>query len=132
MDKKKIMVCILTVIALNAIILSLWLVRREEKEIIIKVDGFEVAYHVTDKDITLENFKEIELGSSLDEITEKIGEPDVWIGSGVLWPVYFLEGNKAVDLHFKYPLVYEDLWLIELYDEDGESRVIKESERNFN
>ncbi len=124
--RKKILLCILTVIALNAIFLLLWFGRQEKKEIMIKVDGFEVVYHVMNRDITIEDFREIELGSSLNEIAEKVGEPDTWIGCGMLWPVYFLEGNKAVALHFKYPDVCEDLWIIELYDENGESQIIKE------
>ena len=124
--RKKIVFCIVTVIALNAIFLLLWFGRQEKKEIIIKVDGFEVVYNVTNRDITIEDFREIELGSSLNEIVEKVGEPDTWIGCGMLWPVYFLEGNKAVALHFEYPEVCEDLWIIELYDENGECQMIKE------
>lgn len=123
MIRKKIVFFILTVIA---IFLLLWFGRQAKKEIIIKVDGFDVAYHVTNREITIEDFREIELGSSLNEIVEKVGEPDTWIGCGMLWPVYFLEGNKAVALHFEYPLVCEDLWIIELYDENGESQIIKE------
>lgn len=124
--RKKIVFCIVTVIALSVIFLLLCFGRQEEKKIMIKVDGFEVEYNVTNRGITIEDFREIELGSSLDEIVEKVGEPDTWIGCGMLWPVYFLEGNKAIDLHFEYPLVCEDLWIIELYDENGESQIIKE------
>ncbi|MDE6531198.1 MAG: hypothetical protein K2K96_10605 [Lachnospiraceae bacterium] len=124
--RKKILFCILTVIALNAILLLLWFGRQEKKEMMINVDGFEVVYNVTNRVLTIEDFREIELGSSLNEIVEKVGEPDTWIGCGMLWPVYFLEGNKAVALHFVYPEVCENLWIIELYDENGESQVIKE------
>lgn len=124
--RKKIVFCIVTVIALNAILLLLWFGRQAKKEVIIKVDGFDVVYNVTNRDITIEDFREIELGSSLNEIVEKVGEPDTWIGCGMLWPVYFLEGNKAVALHFVYPEVCENLWIIELYDENGETQVIKE------
>lgn len=124
--KKKIILCILIVIALSVIFLLLCFGRQEEKKIMIKVDGFEVEYNVTNRGITIEDFREIELGSSLDEIVEKVGEPDTWIGCGMLWPVYFLEGNKAVALHFVYPEVCENLWIIELYDENGESQIIKE------
>lgn len=124
--RKKIVFCIVTVIALNAILLLLWFGRQEKKEIMIKVDGFEVVYNVTNRELTIEDFREIELGSSLNEIVEKVGEPDTWIGCGMLWPVYFLEGNKAVALHFVYPEACENLWIIELYDENGESQVIKE------
>lgn len=126
MIRKKIVFFILAVIALIAIFLLLWFGRQAKKEIIIKVDGFEVVYDVTNREITIEDFREIELGSSLKEIVEKVGEPDTWIGCGMLWPVYFLEGSKSVALHFEYPLVCEDLWIIELYDENGESQIIKE------
>lgn len=124
--KKKIILCILIVIALSVIFLLLCFGRQAKKEVIIKVDGFDVVYNVTNREITIEDFRGIELGSSLNEIVEKVGEPDTWIGCGMLWPVYFLEGNKAVALHFVYPEVCENLWIIELYDENGETQVIKE------
>lgn len=99
---------------------------KKEKKIMIKVDGFEVIYDVTNTEITIDDFREIELGSSLEEIVAILGEPDEWIGCGEMWSVYFLEGKKAVALHFVYPDPCEDLWLIELFDENGESYIIKE------
>lgn len=62
---------------------------------VIQVEGFEIEYSVTDKEIAIEDFNEIELDSSIDEIIDKLGGPDAWIGSGMLRPVYFLENNKV-------------------------------------
>lgn len=126
---RKLKFCIVTFILLNAVFLLSGFAKHEEKKeksIMIKVDGFEVVYDVVNTGITTDDFRDIELGSSLDEIVKKLGEPDEWIGCGILWPVYFLEGKKAVALHFVYPDPCEDLWLIELFDENGESYIIKE------
>lgn len=103
-----------------------WFGRKGEKDMIIKVEGFEVEYSVTDKEITIEDFNEIELGSSIYEIRDKLGEPDAWIGSGMLRPVYFLENNKVVVLHFLYPAACENLRQVVLVNENGESQIIKE------
>lgn len=106
--------------------LGLWLGRKEERNRIIRVEGFEVEYCVTDKEITIEDFSEMELGSSIYEISDKLGEPDAWIGSGMLRPVYFLENNKVVVLHFLYPAACENLRQVVLVNENGESQIIKE------
>lgn len=70
--------------------------------------------------------EDIKLGSSIQEISNKLGEPDTWIGSGMLRPVYFLEDNKVVVFHFEYPAVCEDLRRVVLISENGESQIIKE------
>lgn len=151
-SKKKVLFIVVTVIALGVLFLFLRFGRNAEKRVkdqvkeqvedqveeqvaeieegivTIKVDGFEVAYNVTNTELSIEDFQEIELGCSLDEVIEKVGEPDLWIGCGMLWPIYFLEGKKAVSIHFEYPLAYENLWIIELFDENGEGQIIKINE----
>lgn len=93
---------------------------------IIKVEGFEIEYNLTSNEITMEDIDDIKLGASMSEITNKLGEPDAWIGSGMLRPVYFLNDNKVVVFHFKYPAVCEDLRQIVLISENGEIQIIKE------
>lgn len=51
--------------------------------------------------------EDIELGSSIQEISDKLGEPDAWIGCGTA--VYFLENNKVAVFYFNYRAVCEDL-----------------------
>lgn len=123
-EKRKyivIVVIIGMVAILNVIFISL---RIRGKEKIIRVDGFEIEYSQTSR--KMEDIEDIELGSSIQEISNKLGEPDTWIGSGMLRPVYFFENNKVVVFHFNYPAVCEDLRQVELISENGESQIIKE------
>ena len=99
---------------------------KKGKKIVIEVDGFEVEYSETDREITIEDFDGIELGSSIYEISNKLGEPDIWIGSGMLRPVYFLKDNKIAVFYFRLPAVCEDLKQIVLISDNGESQIIKE------
>lgn len=125
-----------TVLVFGAVLLAaavIWILftvaffpKREKAYIMMKVEGFEVSYPADGEKITLESVNAIELGSSAQEIADKLGEPDAWIGSGILRPVYFVEGKRAVVFHFTYPSALEDLKEIVVVDENGESRMIKE------
>lgn len=126
MTIRKIKYLTVVIVVLIVMFIIYWFGRKGEKDMIIKVEGFEVEYSVTDKEITIEDFNEIELGSSIYEIRDKLGEPDAWIGSGMLRPVYFLENNKVVVLHFLYPAACENLRQVVLVNENGESQIIKE------
>ena len=81
------------------IFINLWI--KGSEKTIIHVEGFEIEYHRTCR--KMEDIEDIELGSSIQEISNKLGEPDTWTGSGMLRPVYFLEDNKVVVFHFNYP-----------------------------
>lgn len=65
------------------------------------------------------------LMNRIERIEEKFGEPDGWIGSGILWPVYVLEDGSAVELVFKGIMICEDLEAVYLY-KGGEEFVLKE------
>lgn len=97
-----------------------------KKKMIINVEGFEVEYNSTDSNFVLEVFDDIKLGSSMREISDELGEPDAWIGSGMMRPVYFLEDDRVVVLHFEYPAACDKLKQIVLIEENGESKVLKE------
>lgn len=98
----------------------------EKKNMIFKVEGFEVEYNLTNSKIAVDDLESIELGSSIYEIRDKLGEPDSWIGSGMLRPVYFLEDRKVVVFHFEYPAVCDGLNQIVLIDQSGNIQIIKE------
>ncbi len=73
---------------------GLWI--RENRVTIINVEGHEIEYHPTDRKLS-EMLGEIKLfgengqGSSFDEISDKLGEPDAWVGTGTTQrPVYLL------------------------------------------
>lgn len=89
--------------------------RGKEDKMMIRVGGWDMEYTISDRKLVLENFESVELGSSLDEIEDKFGEPDGWIGAGILWPVYVLEDDSAVELVFEDSIVYEDLEAVYLY-----------------
>ena len=103
----------------------------EEKNMIFKVEGFEVEYNLTSSKIAVEDLDSIELGSSIYEIRDKLGEPDSWIGCGMLRPVYFLEGNKVAVFHFKYPAACDGLNQIVLIDQSGNTQIIKEGGEDY-
>lgn len=90
---------------------------QESDKMVIRVDGWDMEYTVSDRKLTVEDFECIELGSSLNEIESKLGEPDGWVGSGILSPVYVLEDNSAVELIFANDATDEDLSAIYLYKE---------------
>lgn len=77
--------------------MSLWIKGKEKERKIFRVEGFEIEYELTGRKITMEDIDDINLGSSIQEISNKLGEPDAWIGSGMLRPVYFL---KVIKLWF--------------------------------
>lgn len=74
-------------------------------------------YYITDRELTTGDFDSIEMGGSIFEISDILGEPDTWIGSGMLRPVYLLKDNKVVVLHFEYPAACDGLREIALIDE---------------
>ncbi len=124
--KKRIVVFYVLIILGLSVVFIILLFSRKEKKMVIEVEGFEVEYKMTDREITIEDIDGIELGSSAYEINNKLGEPDTWVGSGMPRPVYFLKDNKVVVFHFKYPAACKDLIRIVLIDENGESQILKE------
>ena len=128
MTKKRIIFfLILIIFGLCIIFISLHKkMMGEKKNMIFKVEGFEVEYNLTNSKIAVDDLESIELGSSIYEIRDKLGEPDSWIGSGMLRPVYFLEDRKVVVFHFEYPAVCDGLNQIVLIDQSGNIQIIKE------
>lgn len=94
---------------------------QKSDKMVIRVDGWDMEYTISDRKLTVEDFESIELGSSLSEIESKLGEPDGWVGSGMLSPVYVLEDNSAVEMIFAKKATDEDLSAIYLYKEQKES-----------
>lgn len=122
-NKKIMMLVVLIMVGLGILFL---LSSREEKNMFIDVEGFEIEYTSTSRELTIEDIDDIELKSSAHDIDNRLGEPDAWIGSGMPRPVYFLKDNKVVVFHFKYPAALEELIRIVLINENGESQIIKE------
>lgn len=125
--RKKITIFLfIIIVGLIVIFINFWIKGKEKEKMIIRVEGFEIEYNLPSREITKEDIDEIKLGDSMPEITNILGAPDAWIGSGMLRPVYFLKDNKVVVFHFEYPAVCEDLKQIILISKDGESQIIKE------
>ena len=91
----------------------------------INVEGFKMKYIPQNRSLTVEDFQNIELGESIEEIEEKIGEPDGWIGCGVLHPVYVLEDGRAVECHFSYIQICKDLKELIVYKGNDVDCVLK-------
>lgn len=117
-----ILLIIVSLVSLNVVLINLWMKGTEKK--IICVEGFEIEYNQTDR--KMEDVEDIGLGCSIQEISDKLGEPDTWIGCGMLRPVYFLGNNKVVVFHFNYPAACEDLRQVVLISDNGENQIIKE------
>ena len=124
-NKKVIPFFVLIIAGSIAVFTILWFGMKNENKNTINIEGFEIEYSVTDRELTTGDFNSIEMGSSIFEINDKLGEPDTWIGSGMLRPVYFLNDNRVVVLHFEYPAACDGLREIVLIDENGKSRIIK-------
>lgn len=91
----------------------------------VTIHHFDVEYVETGHNLTRNNLFNLQLGSSLNEVEEKIGKPNGWIGSGVLAPYYSIgEGEYAI-LRFKNPIRCEDLQIIEIVDD---SKILEEIE----
>lgn len=92
----------------------------------ICVNGFNMKYVSQDRNLTIVDFQNIELGESIDEIREKIGEPDGWIGCGILQPVYILEDRRTVLCHFSLLYSCEDLKELIVYNGSNIDCILKE------
>ena len=83
-------------------------------------------YIPQNRSLTVEDFQNIELGESIEEIEEKIGEPDGWIGCGILHPVYVLDDGRAVACYFSHLYTCEDLEELIVYKGNNVDYVLKE------
>lgn len=124
-DRRKIIIFVpLIIVILSVIFINLWIKGKTKENVIINVEGFEIEYNQTSR--KMGDIEDIELGSSIQEISDKLGEPDAWIGCGTVCPVYFLENNKVVVFYFNYRAVCEDLNQVMLVSDNGKSQIIKE------
>ena len=92
----------------------------------INVKGFKMQYIPQNRSLTVEDFQNIELGESIEEIEEKIGEPDGWIGCGILHPVYVLDDGRTVACYFSYSQICKDLKELIVYKGNDVDCVLKE------
>lgn len=120
MIKEKLRVIIIIVIFFIVAVLIFFANETKEDKMVIRVDGWDMEYTISERKLVVEDFENIELGSSLEEIENKLGKPDGWVGGGILFPVYVLEDNSAVELVFKNDVTNEDLEAIYLYKEQTE------------
>ena len=97
----------LIIVILSVIFINLRIKGKKKENVILNVEGFEIEYNQTSR--KMGDIEDIELGSSIQEIIDKLGEPDAWIGCGTVCPVYFLENNKVAVFYFNYRAVCEDL-----------------------
>lgn len=119
---RKILKILFTAVIIITIVELLFLKNEiKENKMIIRVAGWDMEYTPSDRKLAVEDFESIEIGSSLDEIEDKLGKPDGWVGGGILSPVYVLEDNSAVELVFGNDATNEDLIAIYLYKEKQES-----------
>ena len=102
-----------------------YVTKTKEGQTVINVDGFEVEYRSSNRDLSVEQFGDLDLGSSMKDIEANLGQADTWVGGGITRPVYFLREDQIVVLYFTNPLACEDLKEIVVYNVNGEKNVIK-------
>jgi hypothetical protein len=71
-------------------------------------------YKAIDRELTVEDFRNLQPGCSLDEVEELFGEPNGWIGSGILSPYYYVRSGEFAILAFRYPVASKDLEGVEI------------------
>lgn len=124
MDRKK-NVFILLSLVLVVIICLIYVTVRREKSMVINIKGFELEYSEDDVKVTIEDINNLEIGDNLEVIQKKIGEPDAWIGSGVLRPVYYLKNKQCITLIFDDQLYHVGLCKVIIYDANGKETILK-------
>lgn len=98
---------------------------KNDRKRIITVDGWDMEYTASERQLTIRDFESIEAGTSLNEIESKLGEPDGWTRSGILQPVYVLKDNTAVELVFADAAdACNNLKEIVVYDKFGEKGLV--------
>lgn len=112
---------ILTILFIMNVFLGIYIkgqrdILEREKAIAVKIEEYWSGYEPYDRKLTIEDFQNLELGDSMSDITEKIGEPDAWAGYGILRPVFILEDRRTVEFVFTYPYALEELKEIVIYD----------------
>ena len=89
--RRKIIIFVpLIIVILSVIFINLWIKGKKKDNVIINVEGFEIEYNQTSR--KMGDIEDIELGSSIQEISDKLGEPDA---SGRRSPVP-VEGSNYV------------------------------------
>lgn len=114
---------VILVVLLILLVKDLWNKKKGEQNMVMRIEGFEVEYIASDKKISIEDIESLRLGSTIYEIEDKLGEPNTWIGSGMLRPVYFLEDGGVAVCHFGYPAVLENLKEIVVFSKSGEKKI---------
>ena len=127
MNRKKVIlllsVFVLSILGVLGMILLF--IYQEDTNKIVKVGLGTVEFNVSDARLELDDFDQIEIGMSFNEMTNKIGEPDEWIGNNATRPLYFLKDGKVMACRFEYSAVLDSLRMLEVYESD-KSYIYKE------
>lgn len=130
MKKLKILISVLLLTASVLVIaFRITQIQSRNSNGLIKVFHFDVEQKEIERRLTIEDFKGIDLGTSLEKIENIIGEPNGWIGSGIPTPFYTIGHNKYIILYFDSPLIYEQLNCITLVNDRKELQIIKNKEQ---
>ena len=114
-----------SVIVISIIMICLFINGCEKNTNIHKIEtgGEEVipgvvnSYEHFDRILTEEDFGFLKKGMSLNEIKAKVGEPNGWVGSGIISPIYELENKNYIILIFG--VKYEKLQSAKIVDKIG-------------
>jgi hypothetical protein len=85
----------------------------------VKVRTFDVKYKAIERELTVEDFRNLQPGCSLDEVEELFGEPNGWVGAGIEAPYYYVGNGEFAILGFERPLMYEDLRGVSIVNATG-------------
>lgn len=128
MNKKKILHYFIIIILIVAVVSLLKNKNEtgENKKMMINIEGWDMEYSIPERKLTQEDFENVKLGSSVEEIVKIYGEPDLWVGSGILKPGYVLENGNVIVFYFFDYKYNKDLNKIIIYFPSGEHQIIKQ------
>lgn len=99
--------------------------KPKNQKITAKIEGWNIEYSIPERKLTKEDFENVELGCSEEDIIDMFGEPDLWIGSGIIKPGYVLENGDVIVLYFGNVFNCEDLETIRIYFRNGDEQILK-------
>ena len=125
-SKKKIIIVVSLIIVAGMIVVAANRIIESRKP--FRIYGFYVERSVMDRKLTIKDIKNLEYGTSFQEIYEQLGEPDDYIGEGNIRVVYFLKDGRAVVFYFeKQPFSAPDNGLVgfEVFSKSGKYYAFK-------
>lgn len=102
--KKNLIIIFLTVILLLGLIYFVYAVRDSKGDdknmdnttFTTLSNGMVATYKKYNRNLSLNDFCQVKIGSTYKEVVSKLGEPNGEVGSGISWPYYQLDDGTCI------------------------------------